>query len=301
MTHAIRFGSLVLPNEDMQTLIRKAKNLENCGFDIFAGADHFCDWSDISRPWFEGWISLTAVALATTNLRIATYVSQIPLRHPAMLARQAQTLDHACNGRLEVGLGTGIGIDPSYDMMAIPNWDGKERVARFKEYMEIVDRLLANDKSSFEGEYYSIKDAVMRPAPVQSPRPPITIGAIGPVMCRFAARAADTWNTMSFADSFDKQLAEARGKVAIVDEACAKAGRDPATLRRSYLMYDPAARRDGGAFSYYNSVGAFEDYAGQIIEAGFSELVLYYPAVAAQEPMMERIAHDVFPKLRAAD
>lgn len=106
---------------------------------------------------------------------------------------------------------------------------------------------------------------------------------------------------MSFADSFDKQLAEARGKVAIVDEACAKAGRDPATLRRSYLMYDPAARRDGGAFSYYNSVGAFEDYAGQIIEAGFSELVLYYPAVAAQEPMMERIAHDVFPKLRAAD
>ena len=166
--------------------------------------------------------------------------------------------------------------------------------------MQIVDRLLSNDTSSFDGEYYSIKDAVMRPAPIQSPRPPIIIGALGPVMCRFAARAADTWNTMSFADSFDKQLAEAREKIAIVDEACAKAGRDPATLRRSYLMYDPTARRSGGAFAYYESVGAFEDYAGRIMEAGFSELVLYYPAVAEQEPMMERIAQDVFPKLRAA-
>ena len=300
MPHAPRFGALVLPNEDMPTLLRKAKNLEACGFDIFAGADHFCDWSDISRPWFEGWISLTAVALATTTLRIATYVSQIPLRHPAMLARQAQTLDHVSNGRLEVGLGTGIGIDPSYGMMGIENWDGKERVARFKEYVQIVDRLLSADTSSFDGQYYSTKDAVVRPGPVQSPRPPITIGAIGPVMCRFAARTADTWNTMSFADSFGKQLAESREKIAIVDEACAKAGRDPASLRRSYLMYDPTARKAGGAFSYYDSVGAFEDYAGKIMEAGFSELVLYYPALAEQEPVMERIAHDVFPKLRAA-
>ncbi len=84
-----------------------------------------------------------------------------------------------------------------------------------------------------------------------------------------------------------------------MDETCAKAGRDPATLRRSYLMYDPTARKAGGAFSYYDSTGAFEDYAGKIMEADFSELILYYPAVAAQESMMERIANDVFPKLRA--
>jgi alkanesulfonate monooxygenase SsuD/methylene tetrahydromethanopterin reductase-like flavin-dependent oxidoreductase (luciferase family) len=207
MTHALRFGALVLPNEDMPTLIRKAKNLEDCGFDIFAGADHFVGWSDTSRPWFEGWISLTAVALATTKLRIATYVSQIPLRHPAMFARQAQTLDHASNGRLEVGLGTGISIDPSYNMMGIENWDGKERVARFKEYVEIVDQLLSNETSSFDGAYYSIKDAVMRPLPLQSPRPPITIGALGPVMCRLRRRHLEH-------DELCRQLRKATGRSA---------------------------------------------------------------------------------------
>jgi alkanesulfonate monooxygenase SsuD/methylene tetrahydromethanopterin reductase-like flavin-dependent oxidoreductase (luciferase family) len=241
---------------------------------------------------------LTAVAMATSRLRIATYVSQIPLRHPAMLARQALTLDHISHGRLEVGLGTGISIDPSYDMMRIPNWDGKERVARFKEYVQIVDRLLSNDTSSFDGRYYSIKDAIMRPRPVQPPMPPITIGGIGPVMCRFAARTADTWNTMSFAGSFDKQLAEASEKVKLVEEDCAKSGRDPATLRRSYLMYDPTARKSGGALAYHQSVGASEDMAGRVMDAGFSELCLYYPILAEEVPMLERIAQDVLPKLR---
>lgn len=216
-----------------------------------------------------------------------------------MLARQAQTVDHLSNGRLEVGLGTGIAIDPSYDMMCIPNWEGKERVARFKEYVQIVDLLLSNDTSSFDGQYYGIKDAIMRPPPVQSPRPPFTIGALGPVMCRFAASIADTWNTMSFADAFDKQIAEVTEKVAIIDEACAKHGRDPATLRRSYLMYDPTARYSGGALAYYESTGAFEDMAGRAMEAGFSELCLYYPILPEQVPVLERIAQDILPKLRA--
>jgi hypothetical protein len=63
-------------------------------------------------------------------------------------------------------------------------------------------------------------------------------------------------------------------------------------------MYDPSARKSGGAFAYYRSVGAFEDYAGRIIAAGFSELILYYPALPKQQPVMERIAQDVFPRLR---
>ncbi len=88
-------------------------------------------------------------------------------------------------------------------MMCIPNWDGKERVARFKEYTQIVDLLLSNESSSFSGTYYGIQDAVVKPRPVQSPRPPIVIGALGPVMVRFSAQIADTWNTMSFAETFE--------------------------------------------------------------------------------------------------
>lgn len=298
MSHAPRFAVLVLPNAAWPDLLERARHVEALGFDLLATADHFVDWTDPSRPWLEAWTALAAIAMATSRVRLATYVTQIPLRHPAMLARQALTVDHISEGRLEVGLGTGIDIDPSYDMMGIPNWDGRTRVAHFKEYVEIVARLLGNDVASFEGRHYAIRNATMRPRSGQQPRPPITIAALGPVMLRLAARAADTWNTMSFAKTFAAQLAEVRGRIAIVDEACAACDRDPATLRRSYLMFDPAARASGGALSYYQSTAAFEDMAGAAMAAGFSELCLYYPVLADQTPVFERIAHDVLPRLR---
>ncbi|WP_089933847.1 LLM class flavin-dependent oxidoreductase [Candidatus Entotheonella palauensis] len=299
MSDAPRFGVLVLPNQSWSNILAQAQQVERLGFDLFTMADHFVDWSDVSRPWLEGWSILTAVAMATSRIRLATYVTQIPLRHPAMLARQALTVDHISNGRLEIGLGTGIAIDPSYDMMCIPNWDGKERVARFKEYTQIVDLLLSNESSSFSGTYYGIQDAVVKPRPVQSPRPPIVIGALGPVMVRFSAQIADTWNTMSFAETFEKQLEDVAAKIDIANEACAKIGRDSGSLRRSYLMFDPIARSSGGSLSYYQSVGAFEDMAGRVMETGFSELCLYYPVVAEQISVFERIAQDILPNMRA--
>ena len=76
---------------------------------------------------------------------------------------------------------------------------------------------------------------------------------------------------------------------------------DPATLRRSYHMFDPASRSSGGGLSYYNSVDAFEDMTGQLMEVGFSELSLYYPVVAEQVPVFERIAQDVLPRLRVSE
>lgn len=300
MPHAPRFGVLVLPNTPWPEILQKSRHVESLGFELVTTADHFVDWSDTSRLWHEGWSVLAALAMATERVRIATYVTQFPLRHPAMLARQALTIDHISNGRLEIGLGTGIPIDPSYDMMGIPNWDGKERVVRFKEYVEVIDRLLSNEVSSFAGEYYTINDAIVKPRPVQQPRPPIVIAALGPVMLRFAAGHADTWNTMSFKATFAEQVAEVREKVGIVDAACAKIGRDPGALRRSYHMFDPTARASGGGLSYYQSVAAFEDQAGQLMEAGFSELSLYYPVLDEQLPVFERIAQDVLPKLRKA-
>jgi len=298
MSNPCRFGVLVLPNSEWSEILRCSKHVEDLGFDLVTTADHFVDWSDPSQLWHEGWSILAALAMATQRIRIATYVTQFPLRHPAMLARQALTIDHMSNGRLEIGLGTGINIDPSYDMMGIPNWDGKERVVRFKEYVQVVDQLLSNEVTSFSGDHYTINEAIVKPRPVQSPRPPLVIAALGPVMVRFAARMADTWNTMSFLGTFEEQLTEIRDKARMCDEACAKHGRDPASLRRSYHMFDPTARASGGAYSYYDSVGAFEEMAGRIMEAGFSELSLYYPTVAAQVPVFERIAQDVLPKLR---
>ncbi len=301
MTHALRFQVIILPNAPWDEVRHRFKQVEDLGFDLVTTADHFVDWTNPSVPWLEAWTVLAAVARETTRIRLATYVSQIPLRHPAMLARQALTVDHISGGRVEVGLGTGLSIDPAYDMIGIPNWEPRERVARFREYVDIVDRLLSHETSTYEGHYYRVKDAVMNPRPLQRPRPPIVIAALSPVMLKHAARHADNWNSLSFADTFEKQLAETAERIARIDDACVALGRDPSSLRRSYLMFDPASRAAGGRIAYYESEDLFVDMVGRITALGISEVGLYFPSVAAQQPMFERIARDILPKMKLQD
>jgi hypothetical protein len=141
----------------------------------------------------------------------------------------------------------------------------------------------------------------MNPRPVQSPRPPLTIAALGPVLMRHAARRADIWNSLSFHDTFEAQVDETRQRVERMDEICRAVGRDPATLRRSYLMFDATARPRGGSIDYYESVDRFEEMATRVIDLGMDEIGLYYPLDARQVPTFERIATDVLPRLRARD
>ncbi len=300
MTHNLRFQVITLPGPSWDKVLANFKYVEELGFDLVTTGDHFVDWNNPILPWFEAWTLLAAIARETTRIRIATYVTQFPLRNPAMLARQALTVDHISGGRLEVGIGTGLTIDPAYDMIGIPNYAAKERVARFREYVEIVDRLLVNETTLFEGEFYSVKDAVMNPRPVQTPRPPLVIAALGPVMLKIAAQFADNWNSMSFEAEFEAQLEETRVRIARVDAACEALDRDPASLRRSFLMFDPASRAGGGSITYYESERVFTDRVEALLKLGISEIGLYFPTVDAQRPMFEKIATEIIPDLKRA-
>ena len=300
MPGRLRFSVLVLPNVAWPELLRRCRQVEELGFDSVGLADHLVDWAGGKGPWFELWAQLSASAQATSRVRLTTLVAQIPLRNPAMFALQALTADHISGGRLDVGLGIGLEIDPSYRMMGIENWSVKERVARFGEYVEIVDRLLSQEETSFKGRYYQVDAAALRPRPVQSPRPPIVIAAMGPLMLGHAARHADVWNSISFAKTFEAQLEETRSRVAAIDKRCAAIGRDPASLRRSYLMFDPTARSSGGTIKYYESEETFIRMVEQVIALGISEIGFYYPILAEQAPMFERIARNVLPALKAA-
>ena len=227
------------------------KRVEDLGFDMVTTGDHFVNWSQPSRPWLEAWTLLVAMARETSRIRLATYVTQIPLRNPAMLARQALTLDHLSGGRLEVGLGTGLRIDPVYEMIGIPNWDNPERVAR-----------------------------------------------LGPKMLDITARHADKRNTISFAETFEAQLAEAVERTRRLDGLCQAQDRDPATLERTYLMFDMASRSAGGRIGCYKSENLFVDQVSRLTEQGFTEIDLYYPVLAEQESTFERIATDIIPELK---
>jgi alkanesulfonate monooxygenase SsuD/methylene tetrahydromethanopterin reductase-like flavin-dependent oxidoreductase (luciferase family) len=157
---------------------------------------------------------------------------------------------------------------------------------------------LRDEVTSFAGAFYQVEGAIMNPRPVQSPRPPITVGALGPVMIRHAARLADTWNSLSFRESFEEQVAETRERISAMDDAREALGRERDSLRYSFTMFDARARPRGGAIDYYESVDRFEDMVGRILELGVDEIVLYHPLDERQLPTFERIATDVLPRLR---
>ncbi len=299
MRPALRFQVLCMPDVPWDVLRARFVRLERLGIEVAALPDTFVDYAHPAGPWFESWTALTGLAAATETIRLTSCVAQIPLRNPAMLARQALTLDHISHGRIEVGIGTGITMDPSCDMVGIPNWETAERVARLAEYVEIVDRLLRDEVTSFSGDFYRVAGAFMNPRPVQSPRPPIMVAAMGPVMMRHAARHADIWNSMSFYESFEAQVDETRRRVDAMDGYLRALGRDPATVRRSFTLFDAAADPRGGPLGYFDSVERFEDMAGTIVELGIDEIGLYYPPDERQVPAFERIAIDVLPRLRA--
>lgn len=300
MPHDLRFSVLVPPNVPWEEFLRRCREVEELGFDGLGLADHLVDWAGGKGPWFELWTQLSAIAMATTRIRLATLVAQIPLRNPVLFALQALTADHISGGRLDIGLGIGLEIDPAYRMMGIENWTARERVARFGEYVEIVDRLLSHDETTYQGRYYKVDAAALRPRPVQSPRPPIIVAAMGPVMLRHAAKHADIWNSLSFAKTFDAQIEETRGRIAAIDACCAAIGRDPASLRRSYLMFDPIARSSGGMITYYEFEETFTRMVQEVIALGMSDVAIYYPSLDQQRPMFARIARNVLPALKAA-
>jgi hypothetical protein len=104
MAHDLRFQVLVLPNAPWDEVLGRFRYVEGLGFDLVTTADHFVDWNNPSVPWLEAWTVLAAVARETTRIRLATYVSQIPLRHPALLARLETIDNNAQSNRTENGL-----------------------------------------------------------------------------------------------------------------------------------------------------------------------------------------------------
>ena len=298
MSHDLRFQVLVLPNVPWSEYLDRFVRLESLGIDVAAVPDHFCDWSNPTGPWLEAWTGIAAIAARTSTMRLTTCVTQIPLRNPAVLAHQAVTVDQISGGRLELGIGTGLTIDPSCDMIGVPNWSTAERVARFAEYIDLLDQLLAGGETIYHGNYYRANGAVMNPGSVQQPRIPLMVAALGPQMMRHAAAYADIWNSLSFASDFEEQMAELADRCMTMDELCAELERDPATLRRSYTMFDPKARAGGGAIAYYESDDVFVETVRRVTELGITEISMYYPAVEAQLPAFERIATKVLPELR---
>src|SRR3954464_7962357 len=137
--------------------------------------DHFYPiFSDSTGPCLEGWVTLAALAQATTRLRLGTLVTGIHYRHPAVLANMAATFDIVCGGRLELGIGAGWNEEES-GAYGIELGTLRQRSDRFEEACEVIVSLLANEVTTFSGQYYTLTEARNEPKGPQQPMP-ICIG-----------------------------------------------------------------------------------------------------------------------------
>jgi alkanesulfonate monooxygenase SsuD/methylene tetrahydromethanopterin reductase-like flavin-dependent oxidoreductase (luciferase family) len=284
MPQPAHFGIVRNQNLPWPTLLRHWQVFEDLEFDSIWHADHYQRPSVPEDPFLEGWTLLAAMAIRTTKPRIGILVSSNTFRHPPLLAKQAVTVDHMSGGRLELGLGTGW-FKPEHERFGVPFPETPELVARFEEAVILVDRLLQQDTTTWEGTYYQVRDAPFRPAPLQKPRPPLTLGAHGPRMLRLAARYADRWNSYGTAE----QIRERNDRL---DEACVAVGRDPNEIIRSLYGWTIPMGVDP-----WSSPEAFVDVVGRYREAGMSEFLMEAPH-EEQFAMMERIASDVLPGMR---
>ncbi|HWV24473.1 MAG TPA: LLM class flavin-dependent oxidoreductase [Thermomicrobiales bacterium] len=288
MSHHRTFGMQTIQHWTWDQTRERWAWFDELGFDSLWLTDHFVRTAKPDSPYFEAWTLLSALALVATRPRLGVLVSSNTFRHPALLAKQAVTLDHISGGRLELGIGAGWYV-PEHEMFGIDFPPTRDLVDRYEEALDLIDRYLRNDITTLEGAWYSLKEAPNRPAPVQQPRIPFVLGAHKPRMIQLAARYADTWNSRGTVE-------EIRERNAMLDAACAAEGRNPAEIKRS-LLYVIAHMTDEDPWS---SVDAFTDFVGRFGEAGIQEFIFQPPDPERYE-LVERIAADVIPDLRQAE
>jgi F420-dependent oxidoreductase-like protein len=279
MTHPLRFG-LKLSGQDttIEALRAVWRIADEGGFDHVWDFDHLASIGDggPDRPIYEGWTLQAAIAEATKRVRIGCLVTGNTYRNPALLAKQAVTVDHLSGGRLEFGIGAAW-AEIEHEMYGIEGLD--HRVGRLSESLRIIKSLFTEERTNFEGRYYHFKDAIANPKPIQKPYPPFWIGASGPTTLRLVARHADVWNIAGGDPDRVKELTP------MLEEACGAVGRDSSEIRRSIQFgWDGKDRRE-----------LLELSAGYL-EQGVTEQVVYLRG-AEPERLAEKMAA-VLPDLR---
>ncbi|HUK72183.1 MAG TPA: TIGR03619 family F420-dependent LLM class oxidoreductase [Streptosporangiaceae bacterium] len=176
----------------------------------------------VYRSVLDPLVSLGFAAARTSRIRLGVSIINIPFVSPALLAKQAATVDVLSGGRLDLGLGVGWSLIE----FTASGADTARRGARAQEYLAALTTLWADEISEFHGDFYEIPPSRMAPKPVQRPGPPVLLGGMVPAALRRAGRLAAGWLSSSRAD-----LANIAEQAAIVRGAAEEAGRDPAMVR----------------------------------------------------------------------
>lgn len=224
----VRFGLDVSQHQlTWDELLARARFAEDLGFESAWVFDHFkALYGDPSGPCMDGWTVLAALAAATDSIRIGSLVTGVTYRHPSILAAQAASVDHISGGRLELGIGAAW-FEQEHRELGIDFPPPGERTARLEEALEVIRRLLTEDRAHYEGRYFRLEGASYNPKPVQKPHPPLWIGANGTKrMIPLAARVADVWHASGGPEKLTR-------KRRVLEAEAERVGRDPSEIVRA--------------------------------------------------------------------
>ncbi|MCA9887734.1 MAG: TIGR03560 family F420-dependent LLM class oxidoreductase [Anaerolineae bacterium] len=209
---------------------RILQTAEDSGYQCVFRSDHFTNASGPHKDALELWTSLTYAASHTSRIEFGPMVTPVTFRHPSMNVKYASAISDLSGGRLYMGMGTGW-QDREHESFGIDFPELSERYERLEEAIQITKLLFESDKPvDFNGEYYSLKDALLLPHPVQVGGPPILIGGNGPTRTLpLVAKYAKEWNAVFIDHETYKERTES------LNDMLEKQGRQPSDVKRSLM------------------------------------------------------------------
>lgn len=248
----MEFG-LQLANMEPARFRAMAQAAEGLGYDLITFPDHIVMEGperqyDPHTLAYDMTLIAAIVADATKRIRVGHLVLCNLFRHPVITAQSLTTLDNISGGRAIAGLGTGW-TEREFQMTGIPLPPIAERLRMLDEALSCIRSLWTNEQTTFAGEFYQFRDAILWPKPKQKPYPPIVLGGNGKGLLRIAAKHADVINIVSEAgtrghislDEMKRLTSEAyREKVRFVREEAKRFGRDPKAIAVSNVVFNLA-------------------------------------------------------------
>jgi len=227
----LRFGIHSGPQyTDFPSYLELWRTAEALGFEWASVFDHFLPiFADPEGPCYEGMTLLSAMAAHTTRLRCGMLVVGVTYRHPAVLANMVATIDHISGGRLEFGLGAAW-FELEHNQYGIPFPRIGQRMDMLDEACQIVRSLWTQERTTFDGKHYQLRDALCEPKPLQE-HLPLWIGGVGERRTlRILAEHGDGWNAFLMPED------EYRHKLDVLEGHCRDVGRDPGDIRKQLVF-----------------------------------------------------------------
>jgi F420-dependent oxidoreductase-like protein len=292
----MRFSFWPTTNQPWSDILDASRYAEQTGWDGIWLADHFMPFGgDVDTPMHECLAGLAGLAASVPRVRLGSLVLGNTYRHPAVVAKQAVTIDHIAPGRIVLGMGAGW-QENEHTAYGIELPPVKQRLDRFEEACQVISSLLANERTTFSGSHYRLEDAPLAPKAAAGHIPLLVGGGGERRTLRIAARFADEWNTWGLPDL----LAH---KGAVLDLHCEANGRDPASIVRSANALvivsedeDRLARfrdRDLGRPTIVGTPAEAVEVMAAYRDAGVDELIVPDWSLG-RDPGAKRAAMDLF-------